>query len=454
MVAIGLAVLLSALTFATDAVSQTVAFFLGGTALLIACIAGLACWLSMEPRAVVRAAGLPALSRLGLRNARRRVGRSVLTAGLIAAATFVIAALQAMRLDAPAGTLTKDSGTGGFALLAESAVPLPYDLNTPAGRAELNLTGDADSTLAAAGFIPFRLRDGDETSCLNLYRPTRPRLLGATDAMIERGGFAFSKTLAESERERQNPWTLLRREHPDGSIPIIADEGAVLWQLHSKLGGELTITDERGREARLRIVAMLKGSILQGELITAEEHFTRLFPSIAGHSFFLIDAPSEAVGQIEETLERELADYGLAAGSTRGRLAELFVVQNTYLSTFQTLGGLGLLLGTVGLAAVLLRNVWERRSELALMQALGFSRGALVWLVLSENAVLVAAGLAAGLLSAGLAIAPHAASRAGLIPWSSLLLTFAAVFAAGMLAGLAALIPALRARLLPALRTE
>ena len=145
---------------------------------------------------------------------------------------------------------------------------------------------------------------------------------------------------------------------------------------------------------------------------------------------------------------------GLAARSTRGRLNELFVVQNTYLSTFQTLGGLGLLLGTIGLAAVLLRNIWERRSELALMQALGFTRGALIWLVLSENAVLVAAGLAAGLLSAGLAIAPHAASRAELIPWSSLLLTFAAVFAAGMLAGWAALIPALRARLLPALRME
>ncbi|MBU0617433.1 MAG: FtsX-like permease family protein, partial [Planctomycetes bacterium] len=417
LVALGLTGVLSTLTFVTDAVSQSVTFFLGGTALLIACIAGLTYWLRIEPRSAVRTAGLVALWRLGVRNARRRVGRSVLTAGLIAAATFVIAALQAMRLDAPAETLTKDSGTGGFALLAESAVPLPYDLNTSAGRAELNLTETAESTLAAAGFIPFRLREGDETSCLNLYRPTQPRVLGATPAMIERGGFAFSNTLAESEGERRNPWTLLRREHSDGSIPIIADEGAVLWQLHSKLGGELTITDERGREARLRIVAMLKGSILQGELIVAEEHFTWLFPSITGHGFFLIDAPAQAARQLEETLERELVDFGLAARSTRGRLNELFVVQNTYLSTFQTLGGLGLLLGTIGLAAVLLRNIWERRSELALMQALGFSRAALVWLVLSENAVLVAAGLGAGLLSAGLAIAPHAASRAELIPW-------------------------------------
>ncbi len=454
LVAIGLAGLLSTLTFVTDAVSQSVTFFLGGTALLIACIAGLSCWLSTEPRAAVRGAGLVALSRLGARNARRRVGRSVLTAGLIAAATFVITALQAMRLDAPGETPAKDSGTGGFALLAESVVPLPYDLNTPAGRAELNLTQSAEDTLAGVTFIPFRLRDGDETSCLNLYRPTKPRVLGATDAMIERGGFVFSTTMAESDDERRNPWTLLRQDYPDEAVPVIADETAVLWQLHSKLGGELSIADGRGRDTRLRIVGLLKGSVLQGELIIAEEHFTRLFPSVAGHAFFLIDAPPENAREVEATLERELANYSLAADSTRRRLAELFVVQNTYLSTFQTLGGLGLLLGTIGLAAVLLRNIWERRGELALMQALGFSRTALIWLVLSENCTLVAAGLIAGLLSAGLVVAPHAASRGDLIPWASLMMMFVAIFATGMLAGLAALIPALRAPLLPALRAE
>jgi ABC-type antimicrobial peptide transport system permease subunit len=454
LVAIGLAAVLGTLTAATDAVSQSLAFFGGGTALLVACISGLACWLSVEPRQVVHTGGILALTRLGARNAGRRVGRSVLTAGLIAAATFVIGALQAMYLNTPTETLTRDSGTGGFSLIAEAAVPLPYNLNTRAGRAELGLADAAETVLAASTFIPFRLRDGDETSCLNLYRPTQPRLLGASSAMIERGGFAFSKSLAESEDERRNPWELLVRDFSDGVIPVIADEGAVLWQLHSKLGGELTITDERGRELRLRIVAMLKGSILQGELVIAEAHFTRLFPSVAGPAFFLVDTPPQAAGQVEETIERELADFGLAAISTRARLADLFAVQNTYLSTFQALGGLGLLLGTIGLAAVLLRNIWERRGELALMQALGFSRGALLWLVLSENAALVAAGLLAGLVSAGVAIAPHAASRAGLIPWFSLLATFAAVFAAGVLASLAALLPALRAPLLPALRAE
>ncbi len=451
--AFGLAGVLSTLGLLTSATSQAVAFFCSGAALLIACLAGVAYWLNAEAHAVVRGAGITTLWRLGVRNARRRRGRSLLTAGLIACATFVIAALQAMRLQAPTQVLAKESGTGGFTLFAESAVPLPSDLNTASGRAALNLTAVEDE-LAGVNFFSFRLRDGDETSCLNLYRPTRPRLLGASDAMIERGGFAFSDTLAESEGEAQDPWTLLYRDFPDGAVPVIADEAAVLWQLHLALGDDLVVTDERGRDVRLRIVALLKGSFLQGELIIAENHFTRLFPSIAGHAFFLIDARPEEAQRVDEALEAGLTDFSFAVTSTQQRLAELLVVQNTYLSTFQTLGGLGLLLGTIGLAAVLLRNVWERRSELALMQALGFSRAALGWLVLSESAVLVAVGLAAGLLSAGLVVTPHVISRGTTVPWSSLLLMFVAVFATGMLAGIAALVPALRARLLPSLRSE
>ena len=129
-------------------------------------------------------------------------------------------------------------------------------------------------------------------------------------------------------------------------------------------------------------------------------------------------------------------------------------MQNTYLSTFQTLGGLGLVLGTVGLAVVLLRNAWERRSELALMRALGFSRAALGWMALAENAVLVVAGLAAGALPALVAIAPHIADRPAELPWMSVALTLLAVLIVGIGAGALALLGPLRAPLIPALRLE
>ena len=139
----------------------------------------------------------------------------------------------------------------------------------------------------------------------------------------------------------------------------------------------------------------------------------------------------------------------------RERLASFHRVENTYLSTFQTLGGLGLLLGTVGMATVLMRNMLERRRELALLGAVGYGRGHFLLMAVAENAVLVVCGLAAGAVSAGLAIAPAVAERGGQIPLASgaLLLLFG-VLVVALLSSIAAMAAATRAPLLEALRAE
>ena len=204
----------------------------------------------------------------------------------------------------------------------------------------------------------------------------------------------------------------------------------------------------------MRFVALLADSALQDELIVSEKHFLKLFPSTAGYGFFLIDAPPGKVAEIEETLERELTPFAFEVITTRSRIQSYHAVQNTYLSTFQTLGGLGLVLGTIGLAIVMLRNVWERRSELALMRALGFSRSMLGRIILSENAVLVLAGLACGTVPALVAIAPHIAAQPETVPWLSMLLLIAGVALAGIGIGAVVLRPVLRAPLLEALRQE
>ena len=96
------------------------------------------------------------------------------------------------------------------------------------------------------------------------------------------------------------------------------------------------------------------------------------------------------------TLESTLAEEGFDVVDAREQLAQFLAVQNTYLSTFQSLGALGLLLGTIGLAVVQLRSVLERRGELALMRAEGFRAGRLMRMVIWENAVLLVGGLAVG----------------------------------------------------------
>ena len=71
-----------------------------------------------------------------------------------------------------------------------------------------------------------------------------------------------------------------------------------------------------------------------------------------------------------------------------------------------------------------------------------------------QKALLVVAGVLAGLLPALIAIAPHMVRRAHAIPWLSLGWTLALVLAVGMLAGMAAVRAMLRVPLLAALRGD
>ncbi|MCA1618780.1 MAG: FtsX-like permease family protein [Acidobacteria bacterium] len=386
-----------------------------------------------------------------------RPGRSVLCITLIASAAFIIVAVDAFRRDDSAAARDRRSGGGGYALLAESLLPVVHDPNTPEGRDALNL-GDEDA-LEGVTLARFRLRPGDDASCLNLYRPSRPRILAPTDAFRREGRFGFGSALAAEGEAKANPWLLLEREFEDGAVPFVADANSAAYVLHVGLGEDFIL--ERGGGAaplRLRLVATLADSVFQGELMVSERNFLRHFPEQEGYRVFLLDLPpnSDAADaqRVAAALEGRLADFGFDAVSTSERLASFHRVENTYLSTFQMLGGLGLALGTLGLAAVLLRNVLERRRELALLRAVGYRRADFGLMIVAENALLLAAGLLTGVLSALPAIAPVVAARGGRLPLASLGMLLAAVVVSGLAASLVATAAALRAPLLASLREE
>ena len=162
----------------------------------------------------------------------------------------------------------------------------------------------------------------------------------------------------------------------DGSIPAFADANTAQWILKVGLGDIVNVPGDNGEDVKLKIVGLLSESIFQSELVVADDNFRKAFPRQQGFRFFLIDAPAEKTKDIQLALQAALAGQGFLVSSTSERVQAYLAVENTYLATFQALGGLGLLLGAVGLAIVLLRSVWERRGELALLRALGFREGA------------------------------------------------------------------------------
>ncbi len=209
-----------------------------------------------------------------------------------------------------------------------------------------------------------------------------------------------------------------------------------------------------GAPVRLRIVGTLSDSVLQGVLIVSEPNFLRAFPEQQGHRFFLVDVPAGRAASVVAPLTDRLTDWGVRIESSRERLASFRQVENTYLSTFQSLGGLGLVLGTIGLAAVLLRNVLERRGEMALLRAVGYRRQTLAMMLVAEHLLLMVSGLACGTISALVAIAPALWARGGAVPVAMVGVLLVAVIAAGLASSVVAGVAALRSPLLAALRSE
>ena len=101
----------------------------------------------------------------------------------------MIVAIGVFRLDANRDATRRDSGTGGFALIGESTMPVVQDLNTKAGREFYGLNAEQ---LAGVNVVPLRVREGDVASCLNLNRAQKPRLLGVKPELLA-GRFTFAE---------------------------------------------------------------------------------------------------------------------------------------------------------------------------------------------------------------------------------------------------------------------
>jgi ABC-type lipoprotein release transport system permease subunit len=415
-------------------------FFCGGMSLLIAGI-------GFSQRLLVgmlRTAKLArSVSAVGLRNASRRRGRSLATVSVLASGVFLVVAVNAFRRDPQQGAWARGSGTGGFALWAQSALPVYEDLNAKAGRDTYNLPAKAMQDVA---IVPLRMREGDDASCLNLNRAQTPRIWGVTPGeLAKRGAFTFASGTG---------WAALEQREADGTIPAIGDQQTVTWALGKKVGDVLTLTDDYGRECRLKIVAVTANSILQGGLLISEQNFVQRFPAASGYRSFLVDAPRERIEEVREALARGLEDKGLELVPAWKRLAEFLAVENTYLAIFQVLGGLGLLLGSVGLALVVLRNVLERRGELALLRAVGFEKPLLHRLVLAEHWLLIVLGLGCGVVAAVLAVLPAWGAPGAEVPVTGVLVTILALAVGGMAWCWVAALAALRGELLAGLRNE
>ena len=362
------------------------------------------------------------LPRLSIKNICLNQGRSIAVIALLALGSFTILITGANRKTFYGLDNSNASGTGGYLLWVESTMPILQDLNQVSIK-------DLKSEVT---FVQFHNLEGDDASCLNLNLVNKPQLLGVNSKAFDQKQ-AFSFAQLAKEVDKNHPWLALMNAPENRVIPAYVDLTVLTWGLKKKVGDTLQYLSESGEPLSLVIKGGLNSSIFQGNILIEDELFRKYYPSIGGSKIMLIDAPIDQQAKIEGYLDDNFTDFGIEMTNTTQRLAEFNSVTNTYLTVFMVLGGLGVLIGTIGLGIVLLRNLLDRRYEIALLQSLGFNKAFIIRLIFFENFVLLVSGLLIGVLAALIGILPSLISSAFDISGTFVFIILVAVFVSGIL---------------------
>ena len=343
---------------------------------------------------ISRAAWQTTVQMFSMRRLTSNLNALVTSLSVVGLATFLIIAVGANKQLPPKVTTERASGTGGYTFIASSALPLygALESKTEADRLARNTEAESFSSL------PIRVREGDDASCLNLNKPTQPQIIG-----LDAGRLAAEKRFPFAGSTPGGLWTKLKEDLPGGEVPIVADENTIMWSLQSAVGKSLTLLGDQGQPVRCRIVGMLKRTVLQGAVIMDEARFVQLFPQRSGYRMFLIEAKGAPESEVGTALTDAGEPFGLSLTRTTDRMAEYATVENTYLSVFAALGGLGLLMGLAGTAIIIRRQLLATTKETALLQSLGIPIDVVQQIRVTEHAFGGLTGLLIGLLSALLA---------------------------------------------------
>ena len=374
------------------------AFFLSGMFLLLGGLLNYRGWLERRAKRRYPSMSIRAMATL---NSVRRPARSMVVVGTMACGVFLVIAVTASRKHVGAEWAEAESGAGGFGFWIETTSPINRAADAKKEPDYFEM-GDLRSLLGT--IVPFRVGVGDDASCFNLNTAARPRLIATDTGMLaERGAFLL-KAVSEGV-EKQEGWRLLSEPAEPRVLRAFVDQTTMMWVLKKKVGDRITYQDERGKDFEVEIVGALADSVFQGSMIVDEAAFLRLFPSQEGYGLFLADATGDTREALV-ALQKATADRGGVVTPTQERLESFNSVQNTYISIFHVLGGLGLVLGSAGLGVVTARNLAERRNEFAVLNTIGIAHLVIRKIIFKEVRSFVGWALLVGVGASLIAILP------------------------------------------------
>jgi ABC-type lipoprotein release transport system permease subunit len=325
------------------------------------------------------------------KNAARSPTRTMFTVFLFSLTLFVLVSLninlQGTVIDVDRAI--SESG-GGFHIMGESTNPIFADLSDETSREK---SGISDPVFNELFIQQFKTRGDIGGTCSNLNPQASPRIIGANESFFDINSFAFISTMDDID----NPWLSLKKEFEGGEIPAIGDYNTLVWILGLDIGDNIIVLDENGDLVSLKIVGIIANSIFPGNLIIWDENFDILYPTNDGFQVFLFKSQADNLKPQILSLESSLSKYGFDGFTVESVVVENILIENTYIAIFQVLLIFGLIVGTLGFGIVASRNALERRREIGMLRAIGFTKKAILKTQLYENSYIVFVGIGHGL---------------------------------------------------------
>lgn len=222
------------------------------------------------------------------------------------------------------------------------------------------------------------------------------------------------------------------------------------------------IRDSRsGAEANVKIIGFVDqavtgvtqewASVLVGRQLLDEQ-----FKSGTTDLFFLTTRDASAAGEkrVADAVESALIEKGVQATSIRERIDDSAAQAQAFQTLFQGFMGLGMIVGIAALGVIAFRTVAERRQQIGMLRAIGYSRRLVAVTFFLESSFIAVTGIGMGLLlgsalSYNLMTSPEFTNGSTVdygVPWGRLLLIVSIAYGAS---ALMTLIPARSASRVP-----
>jgi putative ABC transport system permease protein len=291
--------------------------------------------------------------------------------------------------------------SGGFDVGAFAAFPVDMwgQINTTGGLVEKgNITNVVQLSIGAAT-VTMKNSDGTDRGV-----PFSYSVVGTNTALYTVGNYPLTDWNRTLYPTQLDAWNAVRDNSSlviiDGSGSATSPTGITLVRSDLqgvKVGDDIVLTDRFGKAQPMTVVGVMKQQVVKGLFVS--EQYVRNDLQINGANLFLIKLKGGLDPERQGTLiQSQFWQYGVLAIPIKS-VAQSAVDQITgILNLIEAFLALGLIIGITGLGIITIRSIHERRIEIGMMRALGYTKRMVVTNFALESAFVSVLGIVIGSL--------------------------------------------------------